>query len=508
MPTPKQNPYEKLTKLSKRAAIYASISHLLAWDQETKMPKEAIGLRCEQNELITSLIHKEQTSPEFAKTLCSLIDIETGAILDPTLSPRQMAALREWRRDYLHASKLPTKFVEEFAKATSAANHVWQEARPKSDFKTFQPHLEKIVELNQKKADILGYQDHPYDALVDSFEPEMNTATLATLFERLKFPLMTLLKMIQTKPDPDVSFLEKDYPHKKQIDFSKQLLIDMGFEKGFSRLDESAHPMCVPIHPKDMRMTTRIHPNNVLSNILSCAHEGGHGLYHIQLPVEHFGTPLCDSASLGIDESQSRTWETIIARSLPFWEHYFPILQSYFPEQLGSVSLDDFYKAINIVEPSMIRVDSDEVAYNLHILLRFELETDLIDGTLKASDIPEAWNEKMRDYLSISPKAHSEGCMQDIHWAMGAFGYFPTYTLGNLYAAQFFEAFTQDHPKWTERVAKGELHFISDWQKQNIHRFGREFLPEELCENVTGHPLSEKPFIHYLENKYKPLYRL
>ncbi|NGX26269.1 MAG: Thermostable carboxypeptidase 1 [Chlamydiae bacterium] len=500
--------YQKLEELSKRAAIYTSISHILEWDQETKMPKEAIGLRTQQNELIASLIHKEQTSPEFAKTLGSLIDLETGDVLDPDLSPQKKAALREWRRDYLQAVKLPTEFVEEFAKVTSTATAAWQEARPKNDFKAFQPHLEKIIKLNQKKADFLGYEDHPYDALINSFEPEMKTAELTTIFERLKIPLMNLLKKIQTKEDPDASFLQKDYPHDKQIAFSKQLLQDMGFEDSFSRLDESVHPMCVPIHPKDMRMTTRVYPNDVAVSILSCAHEGGHGLYHIHLPEEHFGTPLGESASLGIDESQSRTWETLIGRSLPFWEHYFPKLQKTFPDQLGSVHLEDFYKAINIVEPSMIRVDSDEVSYNLHVLLRFELEKALLEEKLKPSDIPDAWNEKMREYLSITPKAHSEGSLQDIHWAMGAFGYFPTYTLGNLYAAQFFVAFAKDHPNWKQRVAKGELYFISDWQKEKIHRFGREFLPEDLCEKVTGSPLSEKPYIEYLKNKYTPLYHL
>lgn len=500
--------YQKLLELSKKAAIYTSISHLLGWDQETKMPKAAISLRAEQSRALASLIHKQQTSPEYAKTLDSLIDLETGTLHFTEATNEQKSALREWRRDYLLAVKLPPEFVEEFAHVTSNAIHAWQEARPKNDFTLFAPYLEKIVTLNQKKADYLGYQDHPYDALIDSFEPEMNTKTLTPLFERLKIPLTNLIKEIQTKQDPDDSFLHEHYPHDQQLAFSKQLLKDMGFDKSFSRLDESAHPMCIPIHPKDMRMTTRIYPDNVITNILSTIHEGGHGLYHVNLPEEHFGSPLCEAASLGIDESQSRTWETFIARSIPFWEYYFPQLQEIFPKQLGSITLDQFYKAINIVQPSMIRVDSDEVCYNLHVLLRFELEKSLIEDKLKPSEIPDAWNEKMLSYLGIVPKNHAEGCLQDIHWSMGAIGYFPTYTLGNLYAGQFFETFVKDHPNWENRVSNGDLQFIKDWQKEKIHNFGRMYPPGKLCEKISGKPLSEKPYLNHLETKYSSIYQI
>ncbi|MDN3505702.1 MAG: carboxypeptidase M32 [Simkaniaceae bacterium] len=503
-----KNAYQKLCALSKKGALLTTISHILGWDQETKMPHDAIELRSEQNELVASLIHKEKTDPEFAKTLSSLIDLETGEYLNNDLSDKQKAAVREWRRDYLQAVKLPNSFVEEYAKATSASIHAWQRARPENDFKTFQPHLDKIVDLNLQKAEYLGYKNHPYDALTDYFEPEMTTATLTSVFEKLKIPLTNLLKKIQTKEDPDASFLRIDFPHDKQMAFSRQLISDMGFHKGISRLDESAHPMCVPIHPKDMRMTTRVSVSDIISNLLSCAHEGGHGLYHIQVPEEEFGTPLCDAASLAIDESQSRTWETFIGRSLPFWTHYFPLLQKSFPEQLGGVTLEAFYKAINVVEPSMIRTESDEVCYNLHVLLRFELEKDLLEKKIKTSDIPESWNEKMRGYLSITPKALSEGCMQDIHWAMGAFGYFPTYTLGNLYAGQFFETFANDHPNWDKQLAKGDLAFIRQWQKENIHQFGRQYLPEDLCKKVTGSTLNEKPYIDYLTKKYTAIYHL
>ncbi|NGX37161.1 MAG: Thermostable carboxypeptidase 1 [Chlamydiae bacterium] len=502
------NSYQKLVQLSTKAAHYNAISMILGWDQETYMPKGAIEMRSKQNELIAGLVHQEKTSETYRETLGSLIDLETGTVLTPHLSDPQKAALREWRRDYLQTVKLPTSFVEEFAKTTSASMHAWQEAKENNDFKSFQPHLEKVVTLCRKKAELLGYEEHPYDALIDSFEPDMTTKVLTTLFERLKIPLTALLKKIQTKPHPNAAFFELSYPHHKQLSFGKQLLADMGFDKSFSRLDETAHPMCMPIHPNDMRMTTCISPTNLMFSILSCVHEGGHGLYHVNLSKEHFGTPLGESASLAIDESQSRTWETLIGHSLPFWQFYFPKLREMFPENLGDVLLEDFYKAVNLVKPSMIRTDSDEVTYNLHIMVRFELEKALLTEELEVKDLPDAWNGKMREYLGICPQADSEGCLQDIHWSMGAIGYFPTYSLGNLYAAQFFETFAKAHPHWKEEVAKGKFSSLSNWQKQEIHQFGRQYLPEDLCEKVTGGPLSEKPFIAYLENKYTPLYHL
>ena len=500
--------YDHLATLSYRAALLSGIGMLLEWDQETLMPKGGIELRSKQSELIAGLLHKEKTGKEFEQALQSLIDLETGTILDHSLTARQKASVRELRRDYLKEAKLPIEFIEKWTMTTSAATHAWSEAKNNDDFKAFQPHLEKIVELSKQKAELLGYTEHPYDPLIDYFEPTMTTAEVVILLKRLKIPLLDLLKKIQTKHIPDSSFLKKVYPLDKQLEFGKTLLGAMGLDPKYSRLDESAHPMCVPIHPHDMRMTTRIYPTDVTCNILSCVHEGGHGLYHSNLPIADLGTPLANAASYAIDESQSRTWETIIARSYPFWEHWFPLLQNTFPTQLSKVTLEEFYQGLNTVKSSFIRTDSDEVSYNLHILLRFELELDLIEGSLKVQDLPEAWNEKMLSYFGIIPPSHSLGCLQDIHWALGAIGYFPTYTLGNLYAAQFFETFASKHPNWKKRVASGELAFIAYWQKEEIHRFGREYLPEDLVEKVTGKPLSEKPFIDYLKAKYTPLYHL
>jgi carboxypeptidase Taq len=282
----------------------------------------------------------------------------------------------------------------------------------------------------------------------------------------------------------------------------------MGFHPATSRLDFSAHPFCSGMQPKDTRMTTKIHPENILFNVGAVLHEGGHGLYNMHLPFKHYGSPLCEQVSLGIDESQSRFWETLIGQSYPFWQHFFPLLQKECPEQFASVTLQDFYHAVNAVKPGFIRIDSDEVSYNLHVIIRFEIERALIEGSMKVKEIPDVWNSKMREYLGLSPEFDGQGCLQDIHWSLGYIGYFPTYTLGNLYAVQFFDAFEKQHPHWKEAVARGSLEEIRLWLKDNIHQYGRQFLPNELCQKVTGRVLSEEPYINYLTKKYKNLYKI
>lgn len=500
--------YNKLLALSKSASLMGAIQSLLDWDQETYMPKDSIELRSLQTEKIASLCHREKTSKSYAKALSNLIDLETGEVSDSSLSPAQMAALREWRRDYLQAIKLPNAFVKQFAKTTSAACHAWQTAREHNDFKGFAPHLEKIVSLSRKKADLLGYQAHPYDALLDLYEPEMKTAFLTPLFTKLKIALTQLLKEISVKPQFNEDFLYRHCPKHKQIDFAHKILTKMGFLPGSSRLDISAHPFCTGMNPKDTRMTTKINPDGLMTSIGAVLHEGGHGLYNMNRPIEHYGSPLAESLSLGVDESQSRWWETLIGQSHAFWEHFFPLLQEEFPEQLSGVKLEEFYHAINVVKPGFIRIDADEVTYNLHIIVRFEIEKGLIEGSIKVKQVPEVWNAKMREYLGISPAFDGQGCLQDIHWSLGFIGYFPTYTLGNLYSVQFFEVFEKAHPKWRELLAQGSLAFINEWLKENIHKHGRQYTPEELSKRVTGRALSEEPYVNYLREKYRRLYRI
>jgi carboxypeptidase Taq len=500
----KKSPYHELHELSKTCSAYQSIQYLLEWDQETYMPSQAADFRATQCALIAGHGHKLRTSPKFSQLLKQLINLESGQISDPSLSDPQKAALREWRRDFMKAVKLPISFVKTMALTSSQACHAWSLAKKESNFKAFAPFLEKIVKLNQKKAKLLGYTDHPYDALLDLYEPDMTSHRLTQLFDRLKIALSSLVK--KTTGPIDNRFLKQEFSPEVQMQFGKKLLRSMGFNPESSRLDISSHPFCCPISPYDTRMTTRIHSEDLMSNIFSVIHEGGHGLYHQGLPIESFGSPLAESVSLGIDESQSRFWETRIGRSLPFWKYFYPELQQAFP-QLKAVTLEQFYPAINIVQPSFIRVEADEVTYGLHVIIRFEIEKALIEGSLRVKDLPKVWNEKMHDYLGITPANDAQGCLQDIHWSLGMMGYFPTYVLGNLYASQFFTQFEKAHPDWQARVAKGDLAFINQWLHTHIHQWGRHYTPDELAERITGRPLDETAFVNYLTEKYQAIYR-
>lgn len=471
------------------------------------MPKGASSIRSEQIELMASLIHKEKTSRRFAKALGRLIDLDTGKVIADSLSTSQKAALREWRHDFLQAVALPARFVKQFAKLTSQAMVAWSLARKNNTFTTFSPFLEKIVAMSQKKAEYLGYQDHPYDALLDYFEPGMTTKEIAPLFEKMKKKIQKLLEKIKEAPPIDDSCIHGRFSADKQMEFGRHILKAMGYDLEKGRLDLSEHPFCTSLHPSDSRITTRIHATSLFESISAVLHEGGHGLYEAGLVPEYYGSPLCEAISLGIHESQSRLWETRIGQSRAFWTKYLPELQKTFPKQLEHVSLDQFYKSINKVTPSFIRVESDEVTYSLHIILRFEIETMLIEGKLKTAQLPEAWNDLMQHYLGISPPTDREGCLQDIHWSMGAFGYFPTYILGNLYGAQFFETFEKAYPNWEKEITKGNLLFLRDWLTQNIHRHGREYRPTELVKKLTGKELTESAYLSYLNNKYKEIYQ-
>jgi len=490
-----KNPYDKVVSLSRETHLLISAMQILEWDQETYMPHDAADIRAQQLEYLTSLIHKKKTSSSFDKALSLAEKLD--------LDEEKKAALREWRKDFNKAKKLPISFEKAFSNLTSKAMTVWRKAKADNSFKTFRPYLEKIVHLCRKKADYLGYQAHPYDALLDLFEPDMTVSRIEPLFTRLQEKLTPLTKEITTRFIPNTQCLEGHFSIDGQKNLSLHLLHLMGLEKGFSRLDESAHPFCMGSHPTDIRLTTHIKTHSFTPNFFAVMHEAGHALYDRDLPLEQFGTPLAEAVSLGIHESQSRFWETIIGHSRPFWDYFYPILQKQFPGNFGSTPYETFYRAIHKVQPSLIRIFADEVTYSLHIILRFKIEKMLIEGSLKVKELPEVWNAKMKEYLGILPPNDAEGCLQDIHWSMGTFGYFPTYALGNLYAASFFAAFTKQHPEWKEKVAGGHLHFIVEWLKNGIHRYGRRFSPEQLLHRVTHTHLSEEPYIHYLTEKYQ-----
>lgn len=498
--------YSSLKELSLSITTYQSILTLLHWDQETYMPPGGITPRGQQIALLSSHIHELKTSRKYRDLLEKLIHLSSGKLKRKGFSKSEKLTLREWHKDYLRDSKLPIDFVKTFAQTTAEASQIWQSAKKTNNFKLFAPFLEKILRLNKEKAEILGYDDHPYDALLENYEPSMTSAKIKDLFSRLRKELVHLLHQIQNAKPINDRFLKGTFDRRKQMELGQFFLSQLPLEADYSRLDLSAHPFSLALHPHDSRITTRILENNLMSNLFSVMHEAGHSMYEMNLPTKYWGTPLAEAVSLGIHESQSRLWETIIGHGLPFWKYYYPFIQEKFPSHFKKVSLHHFYRAINQVTPSYIRVEADEVTYCLHIILRFEIEMALISGQLEVNDLPYVWNEKMKELLGIVPKTDSEGCLQDVHWALGDFGYFPTYAIGNLFAAQFFSAFTHKNPDWEDRISSGELSLLRDYLKANIHIYGKQYSSEELVKRATGKPLSETAYCQYLKNKYRNIY--
>lgn len=500
--------YQNVYQLSKEAQLLGSISQLLSWDQETYMPPEGDEIRGKQMQILAGLIHQKKTNPSFAEALGKLIDLPSGKLIVNDLSVPQQAALREWRHDYIRDTALPADFVETFTLLTTRAHSVWKEARQNDDFLVFAPVLEQIIEMCKRKAEYLKYDEHPYDALLDLYEPGMKTCELSVLFSSLREGLSPLLKKISQAKQVDDHFLKIELDHTKQIEFGKTILNHMGFTLTRGRLDISTHPFSSSLHPTDCRITTRFSHNSFLNCLLGILHEAGHALYEMGLPIETYGSPLSEPISYGIHESQSRWWETLVGLSKPFWKHYLPLLQQSFSGSLDDVNLDLFYKGINKVEPSLIRVNADEVSYPLHIILRYELEIALIEGKLSVKEIPEAWNQKMETIIGIKPANDREGCLQDIHWSMGAFGYFPSYALGNAYASHLFTAFATKFPDWETLVAKGDLLCMKNWLNEEVHRYGRQYSNLELMKKITGKPFSVEAYIDYLNDKYCTIYEL
>ncbi len=500
-----ESDFDRLLEIGKKASTLNSIHYLLQWDQETYMKPGSASIRSMQRELLASLTHAEKTSPEIERALSKLIDLQSGEILDDSLDNAKKSALREWRRDFNLNKKLPESFVKRKAKTISEATSIWAKAKKENNFPLFAPHLEKVIADAREEAKYLGYKDHPYDALLDQYEQGITSSDLTKLFSELKPFLVDLCKKCADNKISDESFLFGSFSDQKQYEFHQYMLTEMGLDPNYSRLDKTNHPFCIPIHPHDVRLTTHSHSSSLFESISAVLHEGGHALYELALNPENFGSPLCEATSLGIHESQSRFYETIIGQSLSLWKYFYPTLQKMFPEKLSAVPLETFYQTINTVKPSFIRIHADEVTYILHVILRFEIEMGLLNNEFEVSDIPNIWNQKMQDLLGIVPNTDSEGCLQDVHWSCGLIGYFPTYALGNLYAAQIFATFKKIYPDFEKKIADGNLTFIKEFLNENVHKFGREYTPADLIKKVTGKKLSTDDYIEYLSSKYSQI---
>lgn len=492
--------FDDLLEYSRDLHALRSAAGLLAWDQETYMPGKAGEGRARSMAALSRVMHQRASDPRFA-------DLLEASAADASLAPEEKALVRELKRDRDRTVRVPESLAAEIASTVSLSQRAWAEARPKEDTKTFNPWLAKVIALKRKEAECLGHEGTPYNALLEGYEPGARAEPLAAVLKDLKAALVPLLGRIMEKAKGEKDPLAGlDFPLDKQRAFNARVLADMGFDLEAGRLDESAHPFTEGLNPRDVRLTTRYSVSDPMSALFSTLHEGGHGLYEQGFEERWFGTPLAEAQGLGIHESQSRLWENQVGRSRDYWTRYYPLLKEHFPAQLASLNLDGFLRAINRVEPSFIRVEADEVTYNLHIVLRFELELALFDGKLDAGDLEAAWNEGMRRNLGVTPPSPSRGYMQDVHWSCGLLGYFPTYTLGNLRAAQLFAAARHDLPDLSGDIRQGRFAPLKGWLSDKIYRHGRRHSGDALMEAATGSRTDAGPFLAYLEEKYAALY--
>lgn len=461
--------------------------------------------RAEQLATVEGLVHQFYTSDETGVLLDRLVESHHVYELDVW----KQAIVREFERERTQAIKLPEEFVKDVSRVTSMANGTWRRARAAADFSLFRDDLERIVDLNRRRADYLGYVENPYDALIDLYEPEMTAARLRIVFDRLKQGTGEILDRIKSEGRPiDDALLFSGFDPDKQLEFSRSTIKQLGFDFNTGRVDISAHPFCTSFGVDDVRLTTRIYEEDLRSCLFGLIHEAGHGMYEQGVSMDYARTPIAGGTSMGIHESQSLFWENVIGRSREFWTWAFPRLQKTFPDKLSGTTADEFYRMINVMSPSMIRVEADELTYNLHIILRFEIEDDTINGRLAVKDIPDAWNAKMEEYLGITPANDAEGCLQDVHWSFGGHGYFPSYSLGKLYAAMFREVMERDLPDLNAQIAEGDFRPCLDWLRENIHRWGRSKRPSELVRDICGTELSAEPFLHYMAEKSADVYGL
>ena len=491
--------YQAYTKRMQKIADLRSSSAVLQWDQETYMPVKGAAFRGQQLATLSEISHELFTSEETHRLLIELLG-------RADLSNEQKRNVELSFEDYTKQKKLPSEFVRKLVETINKSFHSWIEARRENRFAPFEPDLSKLVELKKQEADLLGYKHHPYDALLNDYEKGANVAMINAVFDKMIPELHSILDKILSATPVDNSFLYRHYSKDDQWQFGMQLLKEMHFDFESGRQDISEHPFTTSFSSQDVRVTTRIDEKDFANMTWSCIHELGHALYEQGLPANQYGLPLGEACSLSIHESQSRLWENQVGRSLHFWRHYYPILQRKFQEQLGDVAVDEFYYGINKVQPSLIRTEADEVTYHFHVYIRYSLEKKLIEGTLKAKDIPAFWQEQYKQLLHVEVPDDVHGSLQDVHWSHGSFGYFPTYSLGSFYAAQLFNKAKEENPSLETDVINGRFDTLLVWLRNNIHQYGRYYTSEELCAKICGKPLDTQYFVNYVLDKYQKIY--
>jgi len=488
------------TKMQKIADVkYASA--VLQWDQETYLPPKGNDCRARQVATLAEIAHEQFTDEKLGALLQELNAREDL----PAVEKRNVQLSLE---DYDRNKKLSPDFVRQMSETATRAYHAWAKARAENSFSIFELPLNELIMLKKQEAELLGYEHHPYNALMNDYDKGLTVSIVDSIFNDLKPQLLVLLNSIKNKKQVDDSFLHQHFSKENQWEFGMEILKRMGFDFEAGRQDISLHPFTTNFNCMDVRVTTRIDEHNLGNMTWSCIHEGGHALYEQGLPELQYGLPMSEYCSLSIHESQSRLWENCIGRGLPFWQHNFKLLNSLFPQQMNHVTVNGFYKGINSVSPSLIRTEADELTYHFHVMIRYEIEKMLIEGSICTKDIPAFWNEHYRQYLGVTVPDDKRGCLQDIHWSHGSFGYFATYSLGSMYAAQLYAAIEEENPSIEKEIAAGDNSNVHRWLKENIYQYGRYFSSEELCKKATGKTLQPKYFIDYVTKKYSDIYSL
>ena len=493
--------YEKYRSKMRFIADVKNANSVLQWDQETYLPPKGAFFRGQQISTLSEIGHRLFSEAELGHLLQEILQRQD-------LSAEQRRNAERTQEDYLRNKKYTPEFVRTLAEQINKSFHSWIESRKQNSFAVFETDLDALVRLKRQEAEMLGYEGHPYNALLDEFEKGATVEFLDTTFSSLLPTLKSLLDKIAESPQVDNSFLKQYFPKQQQWEWGMELIKNLNFDFDAGRQDISEHPFSISFNRNDVRITTRIDENDLGNMTWSCIHETGHALYEQGLPEEHYGLPLAEACSYSIHESQSRLWENHVARGKKFLQHYYPLLQKYFPQQLKAVSADQFYKGINKVEASLIRTEADELSYHFHVYIRYQLEKKLLDQSLSTYDIPAFWNEQYQKLLGVTVPNDKKGCLQDVHWSHGSFGYFPTYSLGSLYAAQFYAAANLQLNGLETELEKGTSVSLWQWLRQNVHQKGRFYTSGQLCKEITGTTLEVNYFVNYLLDKYTSIYTL